>query len=526
MKVRELFSINKDFSRFELIAGERGLERTITDIDVMEVPDGVYWTEVGEFVITTGYFFRDNPEELLKMVEVLDQKKSSGMGIKLGRFIDSLPQVVIDRANELGLPLLNIPVNLGYGGIIWPIVSALLSENSYLEYVLIKFREELDSAMQNKFFLNEIRLIMSNYLDSDVYFLDRDQYNIMKNVPVEEDYLQLKTILGETASFRSEMVTRSIGGRHYRLYEVNHHGIFYGHICLVSKQLQDEKKLLEKRIVSEVAPHIVIHQLSAKTSQKESYESADDLFRELIGGKFEGDEIRLREESKVLNLDYYLGRVVLVVKEAEGVKSVDKKSALGILNQVLAGRGIGVYTFEDNEKLVVVMSVAVMDRENIKKFCQEIVQRGLRDDAAMNLEIGVSKECKSLKHIKAAYEEAEFAQRMGRMLNQARISFYDDYIVYHMMTNLHNHPSVMKLYKNIIVKLRKENGNNEELIDTIKCLVRNNFNITKASDELFLHRNSLYKRINKIQEIIGYDFEQSDTKFILNMVSKLDDLIH
>ena len=167
-----------------------------------------------------------------------------------------------------------------------------------------------------------------------------------------------------------------------------------------------------------------------------------------------------------------------------------------------------------------------MNKENIICICNDIISKIKLNYENISLEIGVSKECRSLKHLGAAYEEAQFALKMGTSLNDDSISFYDDYIGYHIMTNLYDHPSVMKLYKNIITRIRVESGNNEELIKTLKCLVKNDFNISKASDELFLHRNSLYKRIVKIQEIIGYDFEQTDTKFILNMVTKLDDLIN
>lgn len=526
MKVKDLFSINKEFSRFELIAGEKGLERTITDIDVFEIPDGIHWAEGGEFAITTGYYFKDQPKELLKMVEVLNQKKSAGMGIKLGRFIDSLPQEVVDYANEVGFPLLSIPINLGYGSIIWPIVSSLLSENTYKEYVLSKFRLELEGIKGNRVYFKEIILMMSNYLHSDVYVLDSDQFNIIKSIPIEDDFLQIKEILnGESNYSQSDSVCRRMNGKYYRIYQIFHHGALYGHFGLVSNDYNVELEQLEKQIISEVSAHIVIYILSLNKRSNEVYASSDELFRELIKGSFEGDNIRLREEAKLLSLDYSLNRIVMVIKDIGSCQVTEKKIILDLLNRALSGRAIGVYSFEENDKLISVISLAVMDRENIQRICKKIILQGNQDKLTGNLSIGISKECKSLKYIRAAYEEAEFSQRLGSVLNQTQINFYDDYIVYHMMTKLHNHPSVMKLYKNIIVKLRAEKGSSEELIDTIKCLVRNNFNITKASEELFLHRNSLYKRIGKIQEIIGYDFEQSDTKFILNMVSKLDDLI-
>jgi len=141
--------------------------------------------------------------------------------------------------------------------------------------------------------------------------------------------------------------------------------------------------------------------------------------------------------------------------------------------------------------------------------------------------IGVSKECGSLKHLSSALEEAVYAENIGSYLDSKSIYFYDDYFVYHVISKLNSNPTVRKIYGNIIDKIRNESGSNkEEIIKTLKVLVNNDFNITKASNELFIHRNSLYKRIEKIEKITGYDFNHPDTKFIFQMVSKLDDLIN
>lgn len=526
MKVRDLFSISKEFSRFEVIAGEEGLDREITDIDVLEIPDGVHWINEGEFSLTTGYYYRDNPEDFMSVLEYHAKKNASGIGIKLGRFIDSLPREIIDRANELNFPIISIPIHIDWGSMLWPVVSSLLGEDSYEDYMMSKFKEELNIIVKKKYYLDEIILLLNSYLNGDVYIIDNDQFGLIKSMPLEDEYNKLKQIIkSNIENIGNDTLNEEIDDKRFKIEKITHHGIDYGYLGIVSDRYRTESDTLDNKMLNEVFPHIIIHILSYNKNRYEYFESADDLFRELIIGKYDGDENRLREEAKLLSLGYSESRVVLYLQCKEYLEETDRKSEAEFLKRMLSLKNKGFYCFYDGERIVIIVSIDDVDRESIEEICSDIIGKMKLSSSCTDVEIGVSKECRSLKNIKSAYEEAEFAYKMGNVHNNEKIRFYDDYIVYHMMTKLHNHPTVMKLYNNIIVKIRTESGNNEGLIETLKCLVKNDFNISKTSDELYLHRNSLYKRLNKIQEIIGYDFEQSDTKFIINMVSKLDDLI-
>lgn len=528
MKVKDLFNINKEFSKFEILAGAEGLDRKITDIDVFEVPDGIYWTDEGEFNITTGYYYKDNPDDLIKVIEIQNEKKAAGIGIKLGRFINKIPKKVLDRANELDFPVISIPVNLGYGDIIWPVVSLLLGENSYDEYIINKFKKELHSTTKEKYYLNNMILLLNNYLNSDIYVIEKDHFNLIKSLPTEKDYSIIKDIFFKNNYLEKDrMLVKKINNKYYRVYKIFHHGHIYGYFGIVSDQYNEKKAALEMNFLKEIYAHIIIHILSYSKNKLEYIKSIDELFLKLIQGNYTGEEISLREETKLLGVDYYQDRIIFSIVQKSKINRHIKKELTLYLSRIFSNKIKDLYIVDEIDNIVMIMSPINMSKDNLDLIANEVINKIKLKYNKENFTIGISKECSSLKHIDAAYEEAIYAEKIGSSLDNKSIYFYDDYIVYHMMTKLHNHSAVKKIYRNIITKIRKESGNSsEELIKTIKYLVKYDFNITKASEKLFLHRNTLYKRIIKIQEIIGYDFEQPDTKFILQMVSKLDDLIN
>lgn len=525
MKVKDLFEINKEFSEFKVLAGENGLDRELLNIDVFEIPDGAFWAETGEFLITTGYYYHDNPEEFVNVLETFCNKNSAGLGIKLGRFIDELPDIVINKANELNFPLLSIPVNMGYSDLIWPVVSLLLGESSYDDFIINKFKKELNSTAKEKYYLNNIILLLNNYLNSDIYLIEKEHLYLIKSLPSEKDYTLIHNLIVDNDYLSNDIkVFKEINNKWYRIYKIFHHGIIYGYFGIVSDEFDESKTSLEIKFLDEVYTHIVIHILNYTRNKIESIKSIDGLFYKIIQGIYIDEEINLQEEAKLLNVDYHKSRIVMTLSNKNN--NYQKKNIAKYLREIFVNKIKDFYVIEEINCLTLIMSVSLANRENLKKIASDIILKLNIQFPEEKCTIGISKVCSSLKYLHSAAEESSFAEKIGITLKKDIVYFYDDYIIYHMLSKLHNHPSVQKVYRNILTKIRNEKSNgNEELVKTLKALARNAFNITKTSENLYIHRNTLYKRINRIQKIIGMDFKKSDTKFILTMVTKLDDLI-
>ena len=114
--VRDILK-SESFKGFELLAGHGGLDNQIQGIAVMDAPDGFKWTHGRELLITTGYVFTQNPGLIEEIIESGDLKKISAAGIKLGRFVNEIPDHVIAAFNEYHIPLIGIPLEYSWMGI-------------------------------------------------------------------------------------------------------------------------------------------------------------------------------------------------------------------------------------------------------------------------------------------------------------------------------------------------------------------------------------------------------------------------
>lgn len=127
--VRDLLRI-PHFRDAVLLGGETGLGAAVTRVNVMEVPDVADWVRPGEFLMTTGYPFRQQPEAFETLVAQLAAKGVSALGIKTKRFIDKVPEGAIRVANEHGLPLIELPPSTAFSDVVREVMERVLVQES------------------------------------------------------------------------------------------------------------------------------------------------------------------------------------------------------------------------------------------------------------------------------------------------------------------------------------------------------------------------------------------------------------
>src|SRR5215207_2639188 len=92
-----------------VLAGATGLDRVVSRLNVMEVPDILPWVKPHELLLTTGYPLREDPESLVGLICELDDRGVSAVAIKLHRYLDEVPAGMLAEADRRGLPVIEFP---------------------------------------------------------------------------------------------------------------------------------------------------------------------------------------------------------------------------------------------------------------------------------------------------------------------------------------------------------------------------------------------------------------------------------
>lgn len=125
------------FQNLKVLNKKADLRREIFTVESTETPDVASYLPENTLLITTGMAFKENQAGLCEFILSLDRLPCAGLAIKLGRFIDRLEPEVIELADQLGFPLIQIPYHMTLGEVFQQLLAYIWdNQNGELTFAL------------------------------------------------------------------------------------------------------------------------------------------------------------------------------------------------------------------------------------------------------------------------------------------------------------------------------------------------------------------------------------------------------
>ena len=133
------------------------------------------------------------------------------------------------------------------------------------------------------------------------------------------------------------------------------------------------------------------------------------------------------------------------------------------------------------------------------------------------LAAGVSQPGYSFRSLAARHRQAVKALQMGALLlGSGPLFFYDHYAVYDALEACADRMDLRELCHTAVLKLeRYDRKNGTAYMGTLHAYLASGKNVSEAAEALYIHRNTLAKRLDKIGDIITVDLEDRETVFHL-----------
>ena len=132
----------------------------------------------------------------------------------------------------------------------------------------------------------------------------------------------------------------------------------------------------------------------------------------------------------------------------------------------------------------------------------KIVRNYLEEKYKKNVSIGISKRIKSFKECKNAYFEAKKTLSLASDKRDFGIFSFSDYSLELLFLNVEEE-LVDSFISEVLGSLSHEEICGFE--ELLRVYIENNTSLNGASKQLFIHKNTLQYRLNKIQELTGYN---------------------
>lgn len=130
-------------------------------------------------------------------------------------------------------------------------------------------------------------------------------------------------------------------------------------------------------------------------------------------------------------------------------------------------------------------------------------------EAQLDVVIGVSDPRRKLTELSEALGEAREAMNVGSIYRAGeRLFIYRRLMLERFLHTVPRNSGMS--YGSMVFNARTARLFNEEMIHTIEVFFENNLNLSEAARKLYIHRNTLVYRLEKVQRITGFDLREFD----------------
>jgi purine catabolism regulator len=123
--------------------------------------------------------------------------------------------------------------------------------------------------------------------------------------------------------------------------------------------------------------------------------------------------------------------------------------------------------------------------------------------------------------VQRSAEEAHATSQLGRqVLGPGHIARPGDLGIYRLLLALRRSGDLTPFVERTLAPLKSDRRTGEALVETLEAFFACNGNLSRAAEQLNLHRNSLLYRLHRIRELLGHDLEDPDLRLALQLALK------
>ena len=292
------------------------------------------------------------------------------------------------------------------------------------------------------------------------------------------------------------------GNQYFKIYD--NHQLEY---ILIMDSTADDAYTLGKLVVFQIQGLL--------TAYKERF-NKDNFIKNLLLDNLLLVDIHNR--AKKLHIEVDVRRVVYILETNQ-----DKDyGSLENVKNLLGGKSGDFVTAVDEKSIIIVKELAPTDTYvQLEKTANTILSTlGVEKDGKTHIAYGTI--VKELKEVSRSYKEAKMALDVGKIFfgNRDVIAYSSlgiGRLIYQLPIPL------CKMFIREIFDTHSPDDFDEETLTTINKFFENSLNVSETSRQLFIHRNTLVYRLDKLQKSTGLDlrvFEDAITFKIALMVVK------
>ena len=217
-------------------------------------------------------------------------------------------------------------------------------------------------------------------------------------------------------------------------------------------------------------------------------------------------------KARELHFNADVARVAFLIR----ILSTNDVSAYDVIQNLFPDKNKDfVFNISENEIVLIKETKPNIDSKDLEKLARSIVDT-LSSEFYTRATVGIGTGVVGIKDLARSFKEAQVALEVGKVFDtDESIVSYDNLgiarLIYQLPTTL------CETFLKEVFKQGSIDSLDHETLFTIHRFFENNLNVSETSRKLFVHRNTLVYRLEKIKKLTGLDLREFDHAIVFKI---------
>ena len=174
-----------------------------------------------------------------------------------------------------------------------------------------------------------------------------------------------------------------------------------------------------------------------------------------------------------------------------------------------------VLSINETDVAVIKQISGTVTAEDLEKIAVNI-EETLKNELRIKTIIGIGTVAEHLRELADSYKEAQTAIEVGKVFdNEKSVMHYENLGIGRLSYQLPT--TLCEIFLREVFKKNSLDSLDQETLFTINKFFENSLNVSETSRKLFVHRNTLVYRLEKIRKLTGLDLRQFDHAIVFRV---------
>lgn len=179
----------------------------------------------------------------------------------------------------------------------------------------------------------------------------------------------------------------------------------------------------------------------------------------------------------------------------------------------------------DERTIVYFRAVDDADEYRSANEFASILYENIKEELRIDLVVSTGGTIRSFHELAGSYEKVIFTYKFGRLINPGcNVYSYKDYVLIRLLSDIPK-SLLIKYFDSLLEKNGADVITDEELMDTAEEFMKNSLNISETSRNMYIHRNTLIYRLDKIEKEMGLNLRNFSDAITFRLIKILNTLI-